>query len=180
MKVTDAIIRRMSVRAFRPEAPPAATVRGILETAARAPSGGNLQPWRVHALTGNPLAELLAKVAAAPLQAKPEYAVYPPNLWEPYRTRRFENGEQLYATLSEDEAFLRDKGLALEIRRYTVSLHHDDYLIDAYFEAGTINVRAGDKRTASTPTAAPRKAKLVNTVEEALDVMAQYLADETN
>lgn len=46
-----------------------------------------------------PLAELLAKVAAAPLQAKPEYAVYPPNLWEPYRTRRFENGEQLYATL---------------------------------------------------------------------------------
>ena len=88
--------------------------------------------------------------------------------------------EQLYATLSEDEAFLRDKGLTLEIRRYTVSLHHDDYLIDAYFEAGTINVRAGDKRTASTPTAAPRKAKLVNTVEEALDVMAQYLADETN
>ena len=51
---------------------------------------------------------------------------------------------------------------------------------DAYFEAGTINVRAGDKRTATTPTAAPRKAKLVNTVEEALDVMAQYLADETN
>lgn len=99
MKVTDAITRRMSVRAFRPEAPPAATVRGILETAARAPSGGNLQPWRVHALTGTPLAELLAKVAAAPLQAKPEYAVYPPNLWEPYRTRRFENGEQLYATL---------------------------------------------------------------------------------
>ncbi len=99
MKVTDAITRRMSVRAFRPEAPPAATVRGILETAARAPSGGNLQPWRVHALTGTPLAELLAKVAAAQLQAKPEYAVYPPNLWEPYRTRRFENGEQLYATL---------------------------------------------------------------------------------
>ena len=62
MKVTDAITRRMSVRAFRPEAPPAATVRGILETAARAPSGGNLQPWRVHALTGTPLAELLAEL----------------------------------------------------------------------------------------------------------------------
>ena len=75
---------------------------------------------------------------------------------------------------------LGDKGLTLEIRRYTVSLHHEDYLIDAYFEAGSVNVRAGDKRTASTPTAAPRKAKLVNTVEEALDVMAQYLADETN
>ena len=88
--------------------------------------------------------------------------------------------EQLYNTLGEDAGFLRDKGLTLEIRRYTVSLHHEDYLIDAYFAAGTINVRAGDKRTATTPTAAPRKAKLVNTVEEALDVMAQYLADETN
>lgn len=106
MKVSDAIARRMSVRAFLPEAPPAATVRGILEAAARAPSGGNLQPWRVHALTGAPLAELLARVAAAPAQA-PEYAVYPPSLWEPYRTRRFENGEQLYASLGiprEDKA----------------------------------------------------------------------------
>jgi nitroreductase len=29
----------------------------------------------------------------------PEYDVYPPNLWEPFRTRRFQNGEDLYATL---------------------------------------------------------------------------------
>ncbi|MBT9473024.1 MAG: hypothetical protein V4514_00830 [Pseudomonadota bacterium] len=88
--------------------------------------------------------------------------------------------EMLHAALADDVGFLKEKGLTLELRRYTVSLHHDDYLIDAYFEAGTINVRAGDKRTASTPTAAPRKAKTVNTNEEALDLMAQYLADETN
>ncbi|MGP1628827.1 MAG: nitroreductase [Giesbergeria sp.] len=99
MKVSDAIARRMSVRAFRPEAPPTDTVRGILAAAARAPSGGNLQPWCVHALTGAPLAELLALVAAAPPQLSPEYAVYPPHLWEPYRSRRFENGEQLYAAI---------------------------------------------------------------------------------
>ncbi len=99
MKVTDAIARRMSVRAFLPKAPTAAAVRTMLETAARAPSGGNLQPWRVHALTGEPLTELLAMVAAAPLQEAPEYEVYPPSLWEPYRSRRFQNGEQLYATL---------------------------------------------------------------------------------
>lgn len=99
MKVSDAIAKRMSVRAFLPKAPPAATVRTMLETAARAPSGGNLQPWRVNALTGAPLAELLALVAAAPPQAAAEYEVYPPSLWEPYRSRRFQNGEQLYATL---------------------------------------------------------------------------------
>ncbi len=99
MNVSDAMARRMSVRAFTPQVPPAATVRRLLEAAARAPSGGNLQPWHVHALTGAPLAELLALVAAAPPQAEPEYQVYPPSLWEPYRSRRFQNGEQLYSTL---------------------------------------------------------------------------------
>ncbi len=107
MKVSEAIAQRMSVRAFQARTPPAATVRAILGAAARAPSGGNLQPWRVHALTGAPLAELLAHVAASPPQPEPEYAVYPPSLWEPYRTRRFENGEQLYSSLAiarEDKA----------------------------------------------------------------------------
>ena len=99
MKVSDAIAARRSVRAFRPDAVPGAVVRAILEKAARAPSGGNLQPWRVHALTGAPLADLLAKVAASPPQPEPEYAVYPPELWEPYRSRRFANAEQLYATI---------------------------------------------------------------------------------
>ena len=88
--------------------------------------------------------------------------------------------EQLHDALAADIGFLREKGLTLDRRRYTVSLNHEDYLIDAYFEAGAISVRAADKRTATTQTAAPRKQQTVTTVEEALDVMAQYLADETN
>ena len=56
MNVSDAVRQRHSVRAFKPEQPPAAMVRSILEQAARAPSGGNLQPWHVHALAGEPLA----------------------------------------------------------------------------------------------------------------------------
>jgi hypothetical protein len=87
--------------------------------------------------------------------------------------------EQLHDALAEDQAFLRENGLTLDRRRYTVSLHHEDYLIDAYFEAGRISVRSADKRTATTQTAAPRKQQTVSTIEEALDVMAQYLADET-
>jgi nitroreductase len=66
--------------------------------AARAPSGGNLQPWRVWALAGAPLAELKAKMTSTPLEP-PEYAVYPPNLWEPFRTRRYVCGEDLYASI---------------------------------------------------------------------------------
>jgi len=87
--------------------------------------------------------------------------------------------EQLHDAIAIDPAFLKEKGLTLDRRRYTVSLHHQDYLIDAYFEAGAISVRAADKRSASTTTAAPRKQQTVHTVDEALDVMAQFLADET-
>jgi nitroreductase len=101
MNVTEAVGRRVSVRAFRPDPVPAAVVRKILEIAQRAPSGGNLQPWRVHALTGAPLAELVAKGMAALASGleTPEYDVYPPDLWDPFRTRRFVCGEDLYATI---------------------------------------------------------------------------------
>lgn len=87
--------------------------------------------------------------------------------------------EQLYDALAEDPAFLAERKLKLDRRRYTVTLHHDDYLIDAYFEAGQATVRSADKRSATTPTAAPRKQEIVDSVEAALAVMAQYLADET-
>lgn len=99
MNVTEAVAKRVSIRAFKPDRPPAATVREILELAARAPSGGNLQPWRVYALAGEVLEELKAKVAANPFGETPEYEVYPANLWDPFRTRRFQNGEDLYASI---------------------------------------------------------------------------------
>jgi nitroreductase len=107
MNVSEAVARRVSIRAFRPDPAPAATVREILELAAKAPSGGNLQPWRVYALAGAPLEALKAEVRANPLGEPPEYDVYPPNLWEPFRTRRYQNGEDLYATIGiprEDKA----------------------------------------------------------------------------
>jgi len=98
MNVADAVAARFSARAFLPRVPDEAVVRRILERALRAPSGGNLQPWRVHALTGEPLRALLAEVAEGKIET-PEYRVYPENLWEPFRTRRFDNGEELYASL---------------------------------------------------------------------------------
>jgi nitroreductase len=88
----------MSVRAFRPDPVPGETVQDILQLAHRAPSGGNLQPWRVYALTGDPLAELKATIASTPME-EPEYDVYPPHLWDPFRTRRYECGEDLYASI---------------------------------------------------------------------------------
>jgi len=102
MDVTAAVEKRVSVRAFRPDSVPADTVRAILQAAHRAPSGGNLQPWRVYALAGEPLAALKTAATAKMTQGgeEPEYDVYPQNLWEPLRTRRYECGEDLYATLA--------------------------------------------------------------------------------
>src|ERR1700760_2663844 len=101
MNVTEAVGARFSVRAFPPAPVPGEVVREILELAHRAPSGGNLQPWRVHAVAGEPLAELKAK-AMAKLAAgleKPEYEVYPADLWDPFRTRRYVCGGDLYASI---------------------------------------------------------------------------------
>jgi nitroreductase len=99
MKVSEAVERRVTIRAFLDRPVPGETVRDILTRAARAPSGGNLQPWRVYALAGQPLADFKAIVKANPFGEAPEYDVYPANLWEPFRTRRFQNGEDLYATI---------------------------------------------------------------------------------
>ncbi|TAL30865.1 MAG: nitroreductase [Phenylobacterium sp.] len=107
MNVSDAIEHRISVRAFLDRPVAKDVVADIIAKAARAPSGGNLQPWRVHALAGEPLAAFKAEVAANPGGEPMEYNVYPPDLWEPFRTRRFANGEQLYASVSvprEDKA----------------------------------------------------------------------------
>jgi nitroreductase len=99
MNVSEAVERRVSIRAFLDKPVPGEAVKEILVRAARAPSGGNLQPWRVYALTGQPLADFKAIVRANAFGETPEYDVYPPNLWEPFRTRRFQNGEDLYATI---------------------------------------------------------------------------------
>jgi nitroreductase len=104
VNVSEAVASRMSCRAFLDTPVHADTVRAILDAARRAPSGGNLQPWWVYALAGEPLAELKAAVRAQ-VMANPrgdgaqEYDIYPPGLGEPYRTRRFKAGEDLYATL---------------------------------------------------------------------------------
>lgn len=103
MDVTEALKRRISVRAFAPTPVPEALLRSLLETARWAPSGGNLQAWRVIAVAGDAqqaVTELAARVLTEnPAGESAEFPVYPPKLWEPYRTRRFELGEAMYEKL---------------------------------------------------------------------------------
>lgn len=104
MTVTEALERRVSIRAFRPDPLPAGLVRGILDTARWAPSGGNLQPWKVIAVAGperDAVVELARRVhAAGGPDESGAHPVYPANLWEPYRTRRYALGEKLYRLLA--------------------------------------------------------------------------------
>lgn len=103
MDVRDALQQRISVRAFTPTPVSEALVREVLERARWAPSGGNLQPWRVIAVAGA-RREAVTALALQVLQSNPggeegAYPVYPSRLWEPYRSRRYEVGEALYAKL---------------------------------------------------------------------------------
>jgi nitroreductase len=103
MDVREAVASRYSCRAFLPTPVPEATVRDIVERAARAPSGGNLQAWRVYAIAGervDALKRLLApRMGELPKGEGGEYQIFPTELKEPYRSRRFAVGEQLYRAI---------------------------------------------------------------------------------
>jgi nitroreductase len=98
-----AIVGRRSVRGFLPTPVPQAMVEHLLDIAARAPSGTNMQPWRVIALAGAPLARFCSGVAAAETQGSErdgiERAYYPSPLFEPYISRRRKIGWDLYGLL---------------------------------------------------------------------------------
>jgi nitroreductase len=130
VKVSDALDSRMSCRAFLPTPVPEATVRAILDGARRSPSGGNVQPWWVYVLAGAPLVEFVGivrgKLALTPRGEGSEYDIYPGDLAEPYRSRRYKCGEDLYASIGvsrEDKAGrLRQYGRNFELFGAPVAL----------------------------------------------------------
>ncbi len=104
MDVREAVASRYSCRGFLPTPVPEATVREIVKRAAQAPSGGNLQAWHVYAIAGERL-EALKKLLAPRIGELPkgeggEYQIFPTNLKEPYRSRRFGVAELLYRSIN--------------------------------------------------------------------------------
>jgi len=99
LKVSEAIQSRITVRQFLDKPVPAETIREILEIAKRAPSGGNIQPWTVHVVVGDALRNLVDDVDEKQhkgVTEELEYNIYPPDLTDPYKTRRRIVGQQLY------------------------------------------------------------------------------------
>ena len=103
--VDEAITSRHSIRAYLPRPVPRDTIEDILRVAARAPSGTNTQPWKVHVLTGAAKDGLSAAIKAAfddPAERtthSEEYAYYPTQWQSPYIDRRRKVGWDLYGLL---------------------------------------------------------------------------------
>lgn len=111
MDVDTAIKTRISTRAFRPDPLPESLVREILDVARWAPSGGNVQPWKVIAVAGAERQKVIeaaqTALAANPKGEEGAYPIYPAELWAPHRDWRFKVGEDMYALLGiprEDKA----------------------------------------------------------------------------
>ena len=114
MHIQEAVASRHSIRAFLPTPVDGEIIRRVLTQAARAPSGGNLQPWHIDVLAGDALATLKARMRERLVEGgEPEptdYDIYPPALRAPWRDRRFQVGEAMYARLGiprEDKAARR-------------------------------------------------------------------------
>ncbi|WP_174286337.1 nitroreductase [Sphingomonas bacterium] len=102
MDVGHAIATRRSVRGFLDRPVPRETLESLAIRAARAATGGNLQPWHVDIVMGDTIAGLKATMAGKLARGDIEtaaYAVYPPKLAAPYSDRRAAIGEALYGHL---------------------------------------------------------------------------------
>lgn len=102
--VEEALLTRRSVRAFKSDPVPRALLEEVLALASRAPSGTNIQPWKVRVLAG----EVRDRLSSAMLEAfankgeegfKPPYNYYPVKWRDPYLARRRKVGWDLYGVL---------------------------------------------------------------------------------
>ena len=77
MNVVDAVNARLSVRQFLPTAVSDDQLRSLLSDASRAPSGGNVQPWRMYVVNGDSLTRMREFLTTQPPVEEPEYEIYP-------------------------------------------------------------------------------------------------------
>lgn len=114
--VDNVIVSRRSKRAFLRTQIAREDIQKILEIAASAPSGTNLQPWKVYVLTGDIKRQLSEEILQAynnPHNThKEEYHYYPVQWLSPYLERRRKVGWDLYSLLGigrENKAGMHDQ-----------------------------------------------------------------------
>ncbi|WP_455481205.1 nitroreductase [Bartonella sp. B12(2025)] len=114
--VFQSILSRRAIRAFTDQPVSQKIIKEILEFAARAPSGANIQPWQAIVLTGDTLKKVgqeLSQLVLSGVETERDYYYYPREWREPYLSRRQKMGSDLYTSLGikidEKEKILRQK-----------------------------------------------------------------------
>jgi nitroreductase len=103
MNIKQLIESRYSVRSFLDKDVGFEKVKSILDTANSAPSGGNIQPWKVYVLGNNSKNELITQALNnydTGVQENIEYEIYPKPLAEEYKKRRSQCAADMYDALS--------------------------------------------------------------------------------
>jgi nitroreductase len=102
VSVSEAMLKRHSCRAFLDRPVESGKIERILKIASRAPSGANMQPWRVAVVSGGTKLRIAREMEAqfrGGTPGHPDYRYYPEHWSEPYQSRRFACGMQLYSAL---------------------------------------------------------------------------------
>lgn len=101
MQFDDVLRQRRSARAFRPDPVPLELVRELLDCARLAPSGTNIQPWKVHVVAGAVRDRLVAEILAHRDTNPPDtHAEFPRAVrTEPYVRRARELGKAMYSLI---------------------------------------------------------------------------------
>ncbi len=99
MKVSEAVESRQSIREYLEKPVDNNIIKEILEKSARAANGGNLQPWKICVINKESMKDFLKQQSEWTEPETSAYDIYPPKLKEPYRTSRYELGEQMYSLL---------------------------------------------------------------------------------
>tara|TARA_B110001450_G_C17600878_1_gene472926 strand:- start:553 stop:1212 length:660 start_codon:yes stop_codon:yes gene_type:complete len=99
MNVSEAVLNRSSIRSFTAREVNNDVIKELLQKASRSPSGGNLQPWKIFVINKSGMKNFLEFQRKWTKEEVAAYDIYPKNLKEPYRTARYQVGEQMYGLL---------------------------------------------------------------------------------
>ena len=102
MNVSEALLKRKSVRAFLDKSVEKEKIEYILNHAKYAPSGVNTQPWQVSVVKGDTKRSIDTKMINAFINNEKDnmdYQYYPLDWYEPYKSRRKQTGLLMYKTL---------------------------------------------------------------------------------
>lgn len=121
MDTHQAIKSRLSIRSYLDREVRREEIEELLEVARWAPSGGNIQPWKVVIVSGDTKQRISADIVSAftsGIQPHPDIMYYPDKWFEPYKSRRFACGLELYRALGIERAN-KEKRTEAWLQNYT-------------------------------------------------------------